>query len=78
MLGRHIYRVSPTADGAWTVLKEGEARPRGARGSRDEAVALACRLAEDDQPSRVTIENADGTIADERSFGADLAQQVRD
>ncbi len=37
----------------------------------------ACSLAVADQPSLVTVENEDGTIAEEKSYGADLAQQVR-
>ncbi|HZS82888.1 MAG TPA: DUF2188 domain-containing protein [Stellaceae bacterium] len=77
MLGRHVYRVAPLRDGAWSVAKEGEAQPRGQRGSRQEAVEYACSLAVADQPSRVTVENEDGTIAEEKSYGADLAQQVR-
>jgi hypothetical protein len=77
MLGRHIYRVAPAPDGAWTVLKEGEAKPRGKPATREAAIELACSLAGADQPSRVTIENDDGTIADERSFGADAAQKAQ-
>ena len=71
MLGRHIYRVSPTPNGGWSVTKEGESAPRDARQTRDGAVAFACALAAADEPSRVVVDNADGTLAEERIFGAD-------
>ncbi|MBV9521282.1 MAG: DUF2188 domain-containing protein, partial [Alphaproteobacteria bacterium] len=51
MLGRHVYRVTPAADGVWTVLKEGEPRPRGARPTKAEAVDFARSLAAADEPS---------------------------
>jgi hypothetical protein len=71
MLGRHVYRVSPTPSGGWSITKEGESAPRDARQTRDGAVTFACALAAADEPSRVIIENTDGTLADERVFGAD-------
>ena len=55
MLGRHVYRVHP-GDGRWQIIKEGESAPRGAFGGREAAVAEACRLAEADTPSRVTMQ----------------------
>jgi uncharacterized protein DUF2188 len=70
MLGRHIYRVQPD-DRGWSVTKEGEARPRALFARREEALAEACRLAGTDEPARVTVDNGDGTIAEERLFGAD-------
>jgi hypothetical protein len=69
MLGRHVYRVTPGSDGVWSVVKEGETQPRVARPSRAEAVGLAYDLASADEPSKVLVENRDGTLADERSFG---------
>lgn len=75
MLGRHVYRVHPDG-GRWVVRKEGEDRPRGAFAGREEAVAEACRLANSDQPSRVTIDDGDGAIIEERLFGTDLSQQL--
>ena len=74
MLGRHVYRVHP-ADGGWTIAKEGESRTRGQFGSRDEAIAEACRLADSDQPSRVMVDDGDGAILEERLFGSDLSQE---
>ena len=71
MLGRHVYRVSPTPNGTWSVIKEGEPSARDARQTRDRAVEFACTLAAADEPSKVVVENADGTLADERTFGAD-------
>jgi hypothetical protein len=71
MLGRHVYRVSPTPEGGWSITKEGESAPRDARQTRDGAVTLACALAAADEPSRVVVDNTDGTLADERVFGAD-------
>jgi hypothetical protein len=79
MLGRHVYRVSPTPQGAgeegWQVKKEGEAGPRGRFSSRDAAFEAACKFAAGDEPSKVTVENRDGTLAEERSFGVDPGQQ---
>jgi hypothetical protein len=71
MLGRHVYRVSPTQAGAWSISKEGEAEARDSRETRERAVELACALAAADKPSKVIIENGDGTLADERVFGTD-------
>lgn len=71
MLGRHVYRVSPMPNGKWSVTKEGEPAPREARNTRDGAVTFACALAATDEPSKVIIENTDGTLADERLFGVD-------
>ena len=76
MLGRHVYRVTPAADGSWTVQKDGENSPRARKDSRDEAVRLACDLARNDEPSRVLLEPGDGTIAEEHRFGTDTGQQV--
>lgn len=75
MLGRHVYRVHP-ADGRWTVTKEGEDQPRAGFASRDEAVAEARRLANANQPSKVTVDNGDGVILDEQLVGRDLAQEM--
>jgi hypothetical protein len=75
MLGRHVYRVHP-AGGRWTVSKDGEAQPRGDYAAREEALAEASRLADADQPSRVTVDDGEGAIVEERLFGADLGQQL--
>jgi Uncharacterized protein conserved in bacteria (DUF2188) len=75
MLGRHIYRVHPEA-GRWTVSKEGEAEARAELASREEAVAEASRLADGDKPSKVTVDDGDGVILEERLFGTDLSQEI--
>jgi hypothetical protein len=75
MLGRHEYRVRPE-NGRWTVSKEGEDRARGEFPDRQTATAQACRLAESDEPSRVTIDDGEGRILEERLFGADLSQEL--
>jgi hypothetical protein len=75
VLGRHVYRVHASG-GRWTVSKEGEMQPRGDFAGREEAVAEACRLAETKQPSRVTVDDGDGIILDERLFGSDLSQEI--
>jgi hypothetical protein len=75
MLGRHVYRVHSTEDG-WTVTKEGEAQPRRGFPEREAALDEACRLAQDDQPSRVTVDNGDGIILEERLFGSDLSEEL--
>ena len=81
MLGRHVYRVVPKAEGgsgAWTVRKDGEDGERGKRRSRQEAVDLACQLASGDEPSKVVVENGDGTVAEEKVFGIDQGLLVDD
>ncbi|MBV9858569.1 MAG: DUF2188 domain-containing protein [Alphaproteobacteria bacterium] len=75
MLGRHVYRVH-SEDGRWTVLKEGEDRPRGTFVNRSEAVSEAARLAGSDQPSKVVIDNGDGTLGEEQLFGADPGENI--
>ena len=75
MLGRHIYRVHPT-EGRWTVTREGEGQPRSRFANRDEALAEARRLADADQPSKVTIDNGDGIILEEHLLGRDLSQEM--
>jgi uncharacterized protein DUF2188 len=75
MLGRYVYRVHPEA-GRWTVTKEGEAEPRAALTGREEAVAAASRLADADKPSKVTVDDGDGVILEERLFGTDLSQEI--
>jgi hypothetical protein len=40
-------------------------------------VQLACALAAADEPSKVVIENGDGTLADERVFGTDAGADPR-
>jgi hypothetical protein len=76
MLGRHVYRVMPLADGGWSVVKEGEATARGERPTREEATRFAWQLAARDEPSKVIVEEAGGAIADERVFGADTALEL--
>lgn len=71
MLGRHVYRVSPTPTGTWRIVKEGEAEARDSRATRERAIEFACALAAADEPSKVIIENGDGTLEDERVFGTD-------
>jgi hypothetical protein len=75
MLGRHVYRVYPTDEG-WTVRKEGEDHPRGEFRGREEAIAEALRLAGSDEPAKVTLDNGDGTIAEEWLFGSDLVAEL--
>jgi hypothetical protein len=75
MLGRHVYRVHRTETG-WTVTKEGENRARSAFVGRQEAIAEAVRLAGLDEPAKVTIDNGDGTIAEEWLFGADPVAEL--
>jgi len=75
MLGRHVYRVHPVAE-RWTVTKAGESEPRAAFASREEALAEACRLADSDKPSKVTVDDGDGVILEERLLGSDLSQEI--
>jgi hypothetical protein len=73
MLGRHVYRVHSTGE-SWEVRKEGEAVPRALFRQRQKAIAEAFRLAGSDEPAKVTIDNGDGTIAQEHLIGAQEGQ----
>ena len=75
MLGRHIFRVHP-AEGRWNVIKDGESAPRAVCASREEAMAQACRFAEAEKPAKVTADDGDGVIVEERLFGSDLSQEL--
>ena len=75
MLGRHVYRVHPTEDG-WTVIKEGEGRPRGEFAGREQAIAEAVRLAECDEPAKVIVDGGNGIIAEEWLFGSDPVEEL--
>ena len=75
MLGRHVYRVHPTEERG-IVTKEGESEPRASFASREQALAEARRLADSDQPGKVTLDNGDGIILDEQLFGRDLSQEI--
>lgn len=75
MLGRHVYRISPTERG-WAVIKEGEDRPRANFSTRDEAMDEAIRLARSDQPARITVDNGQGLILEEQLVGADPGADI--
>ena len=60
----------------WTVTKDGESQPRASFASREEALAEAQRLADANQPSKVTLDNGDGIILEEHLFGTDLSQEI--
>ena len=74
MLGRRVYRVHHEG-GRWTVAKDGETRPLGEFAAREAALAKACKLADNDQPSRVVVDDGDGVIVEERLFGSDLSEE---
>jgi hypothetical protein len=58
------------------VTKEGEDHPRSGFPDREEAIAEAVRLAESDEPAKVTVDNGDGTIAEEWLFGSDPVAEL--
>jgi len=76
MLGRHVYRVTPTGR-QWRVAKDGENSARGERPTREEAISFACDLAKQDEPARVTVEDAGGHVAEELKFGIDPGQDIK-
>ena len=69
MLGRHVYRVTPKSGGGWKVTLEGGESPSEVWPSREAAAKVAFALAAADTPSKVIVEGADGTLAEEREFG---------
>jgi len=58
------------------VTKEGEREPRAEFRGREEAIADAVRLAGSDEPAKVTVDNGDGTIAEEWLFGSDSVAEL--
>lgn len=78
MLGRHVYRVTSPSEGKWAVTKDGEANTLGTRPDREAATELAYEFATADQPSKVIIENPDGTLEGEQVFGNDPGMKVVD
>ena len=58
------------------MTKEGEDHRRSGHPDREEAIAQAVRLAESDEPAKVTVDNGDGTIAEEWLFGSDPAAEL--
>ena len=74
MVGRHVYRLRPV-EGRWTVTKEGESEPWAGFASRGEALGETSRLADADQPSKITLDNGDGLIVEEHLFGRDLSEE---
>ena len=76
MLGRHVYRVTPQPKGGWIVSKDGDDAVRGAHDTIAAATELATTLAEGDPPSKVVVEDAGGSIVEERSFGDDTAASL--
>jgi hypothetical protein len=78
MLGRHVYRVTSPSDGRWVVAKEGEDKLLASRPTREAATELAFEFASADPPSKVVIENPDGTLEDECAFGDDPGMKVLD
>lgn len=63
------YRVSPLQTGGWAVSKSSQVGLLGTRNTKDEAVLFACLLAAQDEPSLVQVENADGSLDSEKTFG---------
>ena len=59
------------------MTKEGEDHPRSGFPGREEAIAEAVRLAGSDEPAKVTVDNGDGTIAEEWLFGSDPVAELR-
>jgi hypothetical protein len=58
------------------VTKEGEEHPRRGFPAREEAIAEAVRLAQSDEPAKVTVDDGDGTIAEEWLFGSDPVTEL--
>lgn len=64
-----VYHVLRRADDSWQVLREGFRRPHIVRGSKDEAVLMAKRLARLGSGARVVVHTLDNHV--EREFSVD-------
>lgn len=63
-----VYHVLPEGEG-WKVGLEGRDRPAGAFDTKKEAVAGGRELAQKNEPSRLVIHGADGTVQRAHSYG---------
>jgi hypothetical protein len=71
MLGRHVYEVTELPHGNWTLHESGQRVAVETFQDRDAAIVAAERLARAAQPSKIIVQNADGTVDHERLFGVD-------
>jgi hypothetical protein len=72
MPGRHVFEVTGLPDGSWALCESGKDAIGKSFADQAEALVHAERLARAAQPSKIIVENADGTIDHERVFGTDV------
>lgn len=68
--GKIIYHVTPRrGDDRWNIKKEGGARPSAVCTNKDEAIARAREIAQNQGWSQVIVHNKDGKVANEFNYG---------
>jgi hypothetical protein len=66
-----VFHVTAEAGGRWGVMQEGSSGASNLYDSKNEALTVAIALAKSAAPSVVKVHGLDGTVEDERSYGAD-------
>lgn len=73
-----IYHVTPrNKDDRWNIKKEGGARPSAVCNNKDEAIARAREIAQNQGWSQVIVHNKDGKIAHEFNYGEKAAPKTQ-
>lgn len=71
MAKRVQYDVLHHERGGWEVRRRGAATPAAVESTKKAVVRRAAEIARSQQPSQVIIRKMDGTIQEERTYGAD-------
>lgn len=71
MTERVVYHVVPKGPEEWQVEREGGERATENFPTKDEAIAGAQQLLENDELGQIIIHKQDGTIQEERTYGED-------
>ena len=66
-----VYHVVPNGTQGWQVKAEGASRATSNHKTKDEAVATAKKLLENDKLGQLKVHKQDGTIELEWTYGAD-------
>jgi hypothetical protein len=68
---RMVYHVVPNGTEGWQVKAAGGERATSNHTTKDEAIAAAKKLLENDQLGQIKVHKQDGTIELEWTYGAD-------
>lgn len=69
MVDHDVWHVAVTRDGAWKVLREGDATATSRHETQDQALEAAKALAEEQLPSVVRVHDDQNRVIREVAFG---------